>query len=86
MKRNQLLSLSFYEKLPFYGSEDGIRYKVERINTDEKKQFLVHVWPEPYAFDETEDEKKKNAVFDFSEDGIMEVADWINRNIQNAGS
>ncbi len=82
MKRNQLLSLSFYEKLPFHGSENGTRYRVEKIESDGKKTFLVHVWPEPYGFEETGDCNKKNATFDFSENGINEVTDWINKNIK----
>lgn len=40
--------------------------------------FHVWVWPGPYIFDLTEESKKTDATFDFSEDGRKQVVDWIN--------
>lgn len=43
-----------------------------------KTVLLVTTWPGPYAFDTTADELKKRALFDFSEEGLIAVTDFLN--------
>lgn len=83
MKRSDLLSLEYYKFQPFSGSESGLRYRVEKYqeSEDSNKQLKVTLWPEPFSFENTPDDKKTSQLFDFSEDGLVECADWINSNI-----
>lgn len=92
MERKDLLSLNFYNKSEcFWGSEKGIRYKVEKFtepaDTEDddgtKKEPLLKVtlWPEPFNFDNTPDEQKQTALFPFSEEGLLSVTDHINNGL-----
>ena len=40
--------------------------------------FHVWVWPGPYIFDLTDDSKKTDTTFPFSEEGRIQVVDLIN--------
>lgn len=80
MIRKDLLSLNFYKKLPFTGSEKGIRYKIEK---NEEGMLTAWIWPEPFAFNETEDALKTSRIFDFSENGLEEITTWINEAAHN---
>lgn len=80
MKRKDLLSLNFYKKSPFTGSEKGIRYKIEK---SEEEKLVAWIWPEPFAFNETEDALKTSRTFEFSENGLEEITSWINEVSRN---
>ncbi|MEE3481466.1 MAG: hypothetical protein VZQ80_05720 [Lachnospiraceae bacterium] len=43
-----------------------------------KTVLLLTIWPGPYAFDTTSDELKKKAIFEFSEEGLSAVTDFLN--------
>jgi len=38
----------------------------------------VTIWPEPCCYAKTPEEKKQRMEFDFSTDGVMDAADWLN--------
>ncbi|MGN0164910.1 MAG: GNAT family acetyltransferase [Lachnospiraceae bacterium] len=82
IKRSDLLALNFYKKSPFFGSEKNMHYKIEKTekeNDGEKEAFfLVTYWPGPYNFANTADTLKQTAEFPFSEEGICQVADFLN--------
>lgn len=40
--------------------------------------FHAWVWPGPFIFELTDDSKKTDATFPFSEDGRVMVTDWLN--------
>lgn len=69
-----LLSLGFYKKTCYFGSDGSMRYKIEKKDDS----FLLTTWKGPFAFDTTSEEK---TTFEapFSEDGLKEVCDEINR-------
>ena len=50
----------------------------EEDNEEEKEVLLVTIWPEPCCYAKTPEEKKQRMEFDFSADGVMEAADWLN--------
>ena len=86
------MTLTFYEREHFSGSDRGIRYRIEKYveevpednSEDTKKpapQLKVTVWPEPFSFENTDDNDKKSALFPFSEEGLNEVTDFINSSI-----
>ena len=78
VERNRLLSLSFYEKSPFTGSDGLLRYRIEKTETDGKKQLLASAWFGEFAFDHTPDEDKSTHTSDFSEEGLSALCDWLN--------
>ncbi len=86
MERKDLLSLEFYKKSPFTGSVGNLCYRIEKaeieISDSEEKQkkLLATIWPGPFAFANTDDDKKTSEYFAFSEDGLCDIADWINAN------
>lgn len=36
------------------------------------------IWPEPFSFEATPEEKKHSRDFSFSADGLWEAVDWLN--------
>lgn len=87
IERKDLLSLNFYESRPFTGSDGKMRYRVEKLleeTTDGASPRLqATVWPGPYAFAKTEDEKKTRHTAPFSEDGLQELTEWMNQQQPN---
>lgn len=78
MKRKELLALEFYNKSPFTGSNNGIRFRIDKIEVNEETKLKLTVWPEPFAFDHTPEDQKTSQVFDFSEEGLLNITDYIN--------
>ncbi len=52
----------------------------EKIMNPVKERFMlgVWVWPEPFSFDSTPEDKKIFKELPFDEDGVMAGLDWIN--------
>lgn len=84
---DKIFKLSFYKKLtPFYGSLDGIRYRIAKdpltkaASKEEEAQAKLKLtcWPEPYSYEATADELKKDYFFEFSEKGMQDAVDKIN--------
>ncbi len=83
IKDEDVLSFNYYTYgEPFTGSDQGKRFRLSRISDDssgeEKQYFEAVVWPEPFAEDFTDDEKKLKERFPFTEEGKDEAVDWIN--------
>ncbi|MCI8401126.1 MAG: hypothetical protein HFI38_03370 [Lachnospiraceae bacterium] len=79
LKREDVLSLGYLKKTTFSGSCQGLRFLLQSEEQDGKRYLHVFVWPEPYAFDYTPDEQKQDCTLEFSEDGICQAVEWINR-------
>lgn len=80
IERNALYHVPYYEKAPFTGSYRGMRYKLEKIDREDNAPALrATIWPGPFCFDATPEEKKEAEFFDFSDDGIAAACDWLNR-------
>ena len=77
VKREDLLNINFYKKLPFTGSDAGLRYRISKTGTDEGDALEVVAFPGPYAFDATPDEKKKSKLFEFSNEALSKIADYL---------
>ena len=75
---NDILSLEFYKKSPFYGSLKGIRYRIEKS----EDKLKCTTWPEPYGYEATDDSLKEIFETDFSEEGLEAVAAHINSKVQ----
>ncbi len=84
--RDDILSMEFLKKSEYTGCHQGMRYRLEGIEekteqeTEKKaeKKLLVTIWPEPYNFFKTPEEKKEKALFNFSEEGVLQGINWMN--------
>ena len=53
------------------GEEQEIPAKTEMV-------IRAVIWPEPFNYEVTPDEKKHSRDFPFSQDGLWEAVDWLN--------
>lgn len=79
IERGDVLSIPYLKKTTFSGSYQGMRFLMKLQKGEEKNSLLVFFWEEPYSFDKTPEEDKTLAEFEFSEAGIREAVDWLNR-------
>ncbi|MDD6429421.1 MAG: hypothetical protein PUF90_08125 [Lachnospiraceae bacterium] len=73
-QRKDLLQLSFYEKSPFFGSDGDLRYKIEKKDDS----FCLTTWKGPYSFDNTAPELMSQHSFEFSDQGLQSIVDFLN--------
>lgn len=83
IRREDILSMEYLKKTQYTGSHQGMRYRLEQITAQEsegpqEKKLKVTVWPEPFCYLATPDEKKKDREFPFSEEGVEEAVEWMN--------
>lgn len=90
IQREDILSMEYLKKTEYTGSHQGMRYRLEKKETevtegtDETKEtkvikeLLVTVWPEPFNFISTPEEKKIKKKFSFDEDGVVDAISWMN--------
>lgn len=86
IKENDIYSLIHYEYgLPYSGDYNGMRYRIARnplervFGKKEKGEATLEttVWKGPFAFDTTTEEKITKK-FPFSEEGRLELVEWLN--------
>lgn len=71
--------MEYLKKTEFTGCHQGMRYRLEGVADGEgNKALRCTVWPEPFAFFRTPDEKKEAAEFPFGEEGVEEAVRWMN--------
>lgn len=70
--------LNYVKKEEYCASMDGMRYMLKKISEGEENKLLVTIWPEPYSYAKTEEEKKQRMKFALSKEGVEEAADWLN--------
>ena len=79
---DDILSLNFYNYgNPFTGSYQGMRYRIikqkeakdEEGNILKEEGLLAVIWPEPFAYEKTQDALKTTQLFPFSEEGKEQV-------------
>lgn len=79
--RGRLLSLGYYKKAPSFTGSDGNKcYKIEKYRAEDSEvdQFKASIWQGPFSSDTTPDEKKQVRLADFTEEGLIELVDWMN--------
>ncbi len=74
IEKTELMPLNYYKKGVFTGGYQGMRYRIEKI----EEEFLATIWPEPYNFETTKEEKKECQKFAFSESGKEAMVQWLN--------
>lgn len=83
IQKQDLFNTRFYDKSWFYGSFQGMHYRIEKISNDDDSHFQVTTWPGPYNYETTEETEKTVADFPFSEDGLQKVCDYLNKTHEN---
>ncbi|MGN0268828.1 MAG: hypothetical protein ACI4D7_14280 [Lachnospiraceae bacterium] len=79
--RKDLFTLNYYKKQPYTASSNGTRIRLKK-ESDEAGDYLELItWPEPFCFEKTPDEQKNAYRFEYSEEGICAVIEWLNENL-----
>lgn len=80
IERTDIFNINFYKKERFHGSYKGMHYRIEKYAPDEGDTVLrVTVWRGPYNFDTTPDDLKTSTCYPFTDDGLTEVCDYLNK-------
>lgn len=69
-----MISLLYLKRSAFTGSYEGMRYRLKK----EDDQLQATVWPEPFSFDFTPDEKKVSCNFTMDQAGLEAAIGWLN--------
>ncbi|MCR5678517.1 MAG: GNAT family acetyltransferase [Agathobacter sp.] len=75
------LNMNYYKKTDFTGWMGGMRFVLGK--EPEADEFHAWVWPGPYIFDKTDDSKKTDAKFPFTDEGKKAAVDWINEQYES---
>ena len=78
IEAQQLYNVNYYKSAAFTGSLKHMHYRVIREETETDPVFCVTIWPGPYNFDTTPDEKKKNRTFPFTNEALRDIASYLN--------
>ncbi len=80
-KRQSLYDVkSFYnKKAVLKASFEGMRYQVEQYQENEEadKVLRATIWPEPFCYEKTPEEKKTVETFSYTEEGLDQVYNWL---------
>jgi len=77
--RKDLLSMGFYEKSRFTGSIGNLNFILEKKEEEGKSPLLLATYfPGPFSSENTPDEKKKTHEVEYSEEGFLEITDFLN--------
>lgn len=66
--------LNYVKKEEYTGSMDGMRYMLKK----KEDRLEVIIWPEPYNYAKTPEEKKQRIEFEFSEEGLQKAVVYLN--------
>lgn len=78
IQRNDILSMEYLKMTEFTGSCRGMRYRLEGVNGEDGKRLKATVWPEPFNYFTTPEDRKISELFSFDEDGVTDAVDWMN--------
>ncbi len=67
------ISINYIKLQPYFGSYNGISFAL--IKKEEKLE--AYLYPGPFGFDATPDEKKLKAEFEFSKEGYEQAVSWM---------
>lgn len=78
IKKENFVPMAFFKKEVYTGSQKGMRYRVEKS----EEEFHACVYPEPYSYDATPEEKKTRTTAPFTEEGRESIINWLNDQYQ----
>ena len=81
---------SLYDIAEFYrkkavltASYRGMRYRIWKESRtaegaeEEHDCLLAAIWPEPYCYEKTPEEKRQEREFPYSEEGLDQIYEWL---------
>ena len=74
-----MISIPYLKKAVFTGSHCGMRFLLRKKTADDVNTIETAVWPGPYIFSVTEEEKKTFSELEFSAEGLSQAIDWLNQ-------
>lgn len=83
INKEGFVSINFLKKEKFAGSMQGMRYRLSKAGEAPDLKIEVVIWPEPFAYTSTPEEKKKKTEFEFSVNGIEQSVDWLNEQYES---
>lgn len=78
-----MVSIPFLKKTVFTGSHKRMNFMLKKQSDDEGDKLQAIVWPGPFIFSVTEEEKKVFHDFAFSPDGLKDAVQWLNEHYEN---
>ena len=79
--KSDLLPLSFLRLSPYTGSKRDLRYRIEKIAGEKGDLLRCSFWHGKLSSDNTPDEEKTFSDFEFSEKGIEDIIEYLNRSL-----
>lgn len=82
---SRTIALEYIKKEEFLGSYKGMRYRLAKKQQKEEEKeeaktvIEVIIWPEPYNFFKTPEQKKQRKLFPFTQEGKEEAVVWLNQ-------
>lgn len=73
--------LNYVKKEEYTGSTEGMRYMLKKKAAGEETMLEVIIWPEPYGYAKTPEQRKQHKEFLFSQEGLEEAVDWMNEQL-----
>ena len=74
-----MMPIPYFQKAAFTGSDQGMRYRLCKIEQDDQTFLQAAVWPDLFCYDKTLEDQKIFQLFDFSREGIQSAVDWMNQ-------
>lgn len=78
--------LNYVKKEDYTGSMEGMRYMLKKKAAGEEVKLEVIIWPEPFGYGKTPEQKKQRKEFPFSEDGLEQAVNWMNEQYEAQGA
>lgn len=78
IEKDKFHVLNYVKKEEYSASMEGMRYMLRKKESGDGDVLEVIIWPEPYCYAKTDEEKKLRIEFPFSAEGAMQAADWLN--------
>ena len=93
-----ILSFNFYTYgQAFCGSYRGMRYRIKKderelplpegapegTKPEKEKYFSVAVWPEPFAYDVTDEAKIVRCEYPFNKESYEQIVEYLNGQLKN---
>ena len=77
---NGMVSIPFLKKAVFTGSERGMNFLLRKQSGEEGQpdRLQAAVWPGPFIFSVTDEEKKTFRDFAFNPEGLKDAVAWLN--------
>ena len=76
------ISINYIKKSPYFGSFEGVSFAFIK-----KEDILeAYLYPGPFNFEKTPDDKKMKAEFGFSEEGYEQAIAWMNEHFSEFSS